>query len=305
MADSDATDRARPSLRRRAFSVSSLVFVAASIVKLTFSLAIRTSIARLCDNGSISRYLDNGKLTVTRLRTLVPRSVTGKMTGKIVSYLRVSTDRQGRSGLGLEGQRAAVESYVKRTGAAIAREFVEVESGRHDDRPKLAEALAFARRAKATLCVAKLDRLSRSVRFIAQVLDSGVEFAAADMPDANRMTLHILAAIAEGEAKAISDRTRAALQAARAKGVKLGAHNPACRPLTLRARRKGQALGAQSNRQCAFAAYADLVPNIANLRARGCSLREIARRLTDDGHATRSDKGWTAVQVMRVLRRVA
>jgi DNA invertase Pin-like site-specific DNA recombinase len=171
------------------------------------------------------------------------------MTGKIVSYLRVSTDRQGRSGLGLEGQRAAVESYVKRTGSTVAREFVEVESGRHDDRPKLAEALAFARRAKATLCVAKLDRLSRSVRFIAQVLDSGVEFAAADMPDANRMTLHILAAIAEGEAKAISDRTRAALQAAKAKGVKLGSHNPACRSLTQRARRQGQALGAQSNRQ--------------------------------------------------------
>jgi DNA invertase Pin-like site-specific DNA recombinase len=227
------------------------------------------------------------------------------MTGKIVTYLRVSTERQGRSGLGLEAQRAAVESFVKRTGSTVAREFLEVESGRHDDRPKLAEALAFARRAKATLCVAKLDRLSRSVRFIAAVLDSGVEFAAADMPDANRMTLHILAAIAEGEARAISDRTRVALQAAKANGVKLGSHNPACRSLTLRARRKGQALGAASNRRNASEAYADLAPFVANLRGDGLSLRAIADRLNDDGHSTRSDKPWSAVQVFRILKRAA
>ena len=130
------------------------------------------------------------------------------MKGKIISYLRASTDRQGRSGLGLEAQRTAVEAYCARTSATIAKEFLEVESGRHDHRPKLAEALAFARRAKATLLVAKLDRLSRSVRFIATVLDSGVEFAAADVPDANRLLLHVLAAVAENEAKAISDRTR-------------------------------------------------------------------------------------------------
>ena len=147
------------------------------------------------------------------------------MTSKIVSYLRVSTVRQGESGLGLDAQRAAVEAFCKRTSSTIAREFVEVESGRHDDRPKLAEALAFARRTRATLLVAKLDRLSRSVRFIATVMDSGVEFAAADMPDANRMMLHLLAAIAEGEAKAISDRTKAALAAYKARGGRLGAHN--------------------------------------------------------------------------------
>ena len=144
------------------------------------------------------------------------------MKTKIVSYLRVSTARQGESGLGLDAQRAAVEAFCKRTSSTIAREFVEVESGRHDDRPKLAEALAFARRSKATLLVAKLDRLSRSVRFIASVMDSGVEFAAADMPDANRMLLHILAAIAEGEAKAISDRTKSALAAAKARGTNSG-----------------------------------------------------------------------------------
>lgn len=137
------------------------------------------------------------------------------MNRKCVAYYRVSTERQGRSGLGLEGQRFGVEVYSARTGATITREFVEVESGRNDDRPKLAEALAFARRAKAMLLVAKLDRLSRSVKFIATILDSGVEFAAADLPEANRLLLHILAAVAENEARAISDRTKAALQAAK------------------------------------------------------------------------------------------
>src|SRR5580704_19108778 len=133
------------------------------------------------------------------------------MSRKVVAYYRVSTARQGSSGLGLEGQRAAVEAHCARTGVTIAREFVEVESGRNDDRPKLAEALAFARRAKATLLVAKLDRLSRSVKFIATVLDSGADFAACDVPEANRLLLHVLAAVAENEAKAISDRTKAAL----------------------------------------------------------------------------------------------
>jgi DNA invertase Pin-like site-specific DNA recombinase len=160
------------------------------------------------------------------------------MSKKVVAYYRVSTARQGSSGLGLEGQKAAVEGHCSRVGASIAREFVEVESGRHDDRPKLAEALAFARRAKATLLVAKLDRLSRSVRFIATVLDSGADFAACDVPEANRLLLHVLAAVAENEAKAISDRTKAALQAAKVRGVRLGSHNLAVPSLTPEARRK-------------------------------------------------------------------
>jgi DNA invertase Pin-like site-specific DNA recombinase len=225
------------------------------------------------------------------------------MTTKIVSYLRVSTLRQGESGLGLDAQRAAVDAYTKRTGSTIAREYLEVESGRHDDRPKLAEALAFARRSKATLLVAKLDRLSRSVRFIATVMDSGVEFAAADMPDANRMLLHILAAIAEGEAKAISDRTKAALAAYKARGGRLGSHNPACRSLTPHARRKGRLLGASANRQQASKAYEDLAPYALTLRGSGASLRAIARQLNDDGHRTRTDAPWSQVQVSRLLAR--
>jgi DNA invertase Pin-like site-specific DNA recombinase len=225
--------------------------------------------------------------------------------GKIVCYLRVSTDRQGRSGLGLEGQRAAVEAYVVRTGARIVREYVEIESGRHDDRPKLAEALAYTRRARGTLLVARLDRLSRSVRFIATVLDSGVEFAAADVPEANRLLLHVLAAVAENEARAISERTKSALRAAKARGVLLGSHNPLVPALTPAARRKGAVLGAQRSRRAAVEAYTDLVPFIKALRSQGLSLTAIANRLNHEGHATRTDCAWTATQVLRVLRRAA
>jgi DNA invertase Pin-like site-specific DNA recombinase len=226
------------------------------------------------------------------------------MNGKIVTYLRVSTERQGRSGLGLEGQRAAVEAFCARTGATIAREFVEVESGRHDGRPKLAEALAFARRAKARLLVARLDRLSRSVRFIATVLDSGVEFAAADLPEANRLLLHVLAAVAEAEAKAISDRTKAALQAAKVRGVKLGSHNPRVPWLTREARLKGAALGSQKRKRDAAEAYRDLAPIVQKLRNDGLTLREIANRLNEDGQPRRSQRAWSKVHVYRLIARM-
>lgn len=227
------------------------------------------------------------------------------MNGKVVAYYRVSTARQGRSGLGLEGQKAAVEAYVARTSATIAREFVEVESGRIDDRPRLAEALAFARRARATLLVAKLDRLSRSVRFIATVLDSGVEFAAADVPEANRLLLHVLAPVAENEARAISERTKAALRAAKARGARLGSNHPRVPALTAQARSKGQQMGAAANRERCVAAYSDLAPYMIGLRASGLTLREIADRLNDDGHRTRTDVAWSPVQVARVMARAA
>jgi DNA invertase Pin-like site-specific DNA recombinase len=222
---------------------------------------------------------------------------------KVVGYYRVSTDRQGRSGLGLEGQRTAVQAHCARMGAVVAREFTEVESGRNNDRPKLREALAYARRAKATLLVAKLDRLSRSVKFIATVLDSGADFAAADVPEANRLLLHVLAAVAESEAKAISDRTRTALQAAKARGVRLGTHNPAVPVLSEAARRKGAVAGSHSCHVRAIEAYADLRPFMLKLREQGHSLPAIASRLNDEGHRTRTDCAWTPTQVLRVLKR--
>jgi DNA invertase Pin-like site-specific DNA recombinase len=165
--------------------------------------------------------------------------------------------------------------------------------------------LAFARRSKATLLVAKLDRLSRSVKFIATVLDSGVEFAAADVPDANRLLLHVLAAVAEAEARATSNRTKDALQAAKERGTALGSHNPAVPTLSAHARAKGQKLGADANRRKAVEAYADLQGYISELREQGLSLRAIAQRLNDDGHKTRSDCAWSATQVQYVLRRAA
>lgn len=142
----------------------------------------------------------------------------------VVTYLRVSTDRQGQSGLGLEAQRAAVAAYV--AGRPVLGEFVEVESGRKDDRPQLAAALALCRQRRAVLVIAKLGRLARSVAFISNLMASGVEFVAADMPQANRLTVHILAAVAEHEREMIAQRTKAALAAAKARGTRLGNPRP-------------------------------------------------------------------------------
>ena len=146
---------------------------------------------------------------------------------QIVSYLRVSTAKQGLSGLGMEAQRAAVAQFTAAGSHTLVAEFVEVESGRKADRPQLAAALTSCRLHRATLVIAKLDRLARNVAFIANLMNGGVEFVACDMPHANRLTLHLLAAIAEHEREMISQRTKAALQAAKARGVKLGNPNGA------------------------------------------------------------------------------
>ena len=227
------------------------------------------------------------------------------MQTKFVSYLRVSTGRQFRSGLGLAAQKQAVEAYVSGRGGSIVREFTEVESGANDARPKLTEALAFAGRAKAVLLVAKLDRLSRSIAFIAKVLDSGAAFAAVDMPEANHLTLHIMGSMAQHERKMISDRTKAAMQVAKSKGKRFGTHDPRVPTLTAKARQKGSVLGAEANRSKALRECRDLLPYVTTLRAKGCSLRSIAQRLSDDGHETRTGKQWSAPQVLRLLRRSA
>ena len=225
------------------------------------------------------------------------------MERKAVAYFRVSTARQGISGLGLEGQRTSVESYCAQNGYTLVRSFEEIESGKNDARPRLAEALAFARRSKAVLIVAKLDRLARSVAFVDGVMRTGVEFVAVDIPSANRLVLHILAAVAEQEALAVSQRTKSALQAAKARGTALGTHNPAVPHLTLAASRNGASLGSQSGHSRAIAEYADLLPRIVELRDEGKSLRDIASALNAAGHKTRRDAEWTATQVHRVLQR--
>jgi len=184
----------------------------------------------------------------------------------------VSTDRQGQSGLGLEAQRAAVASYL--AGWTLLAEFVEVESGRKDDRLQLAVALALCRQHKARLVIAKLDRLARSVALISSLMESGVEFVAADMPAANRFMLHIMAAVAEHEREMISQRTRAALAAAKARGTRLG--NP--RPDTARMR------AAVKERVAAF--RAGILPTIQTLQAEGRSLRGIAEPVAQSPSGT-------------------
>ena len=149
------------------------------------------------------------------------------MDGRFISYLRVSTEKQARSGLGLEAQRAAVSTYLNGGKHVLLDEYVEVESGKRDDRPKLHKALKHCKVTGATLIIAKLDRLSRNARFLLELQESRVPFICADMPEANEMTIQILAVMAQHERKMISQRTKAALAAAKARGVKLGNPNGA------------------------------------------------------------------------------
>ena len=212
-----------------------------------------------------------------------------------VPYFRVSTDQQGRSGLGLEAQRRTVADYVRGVGGETLESFVEVESGKRKDRPELARALALARRKKATLLVAKLDRLARNTHFITSLQQSGVSFRAADMPQANEFMVQILAAVAEYEARLISERTKAGLASARARGVRLG------KPENLA---RGNHTAARSNAARAQAVAERMRPVIAALRAEGAtSARQLARLLTTRGYVTDRGCQWHPMTVARLLRR--
>jgi DNA invertase Pin-like site-specific DNA recombinase len=213
-----------------------------------------------------------------------------------VSYLRVSTDRQGRSGLGLEAQREAIKCFLQH--GRLLKEYVEVESGRRIDRPELAKALDHCRDTGATLIIAKLDRLARSVAFIAQLMESDVEFVAADFPQANRLTIHVLAAVAEHEREMISQRTKAALAAARARGVRLGRDN-----LTADGARKGWQQSAEVRRRRADDFAQKRARVIASYLDDVMSLRAVARQLNSDGLLTARGGRWTATTVRNVLAR--
>jgi DNA invertase Pin-like site-specific DNA recombinase len=221
-------------------------------------------------------------------------------TGKFVAYYRVSTQKQGRSGLGLEAQREAVETYLNGGKWSIAAEFTEVESGKRADRPEFAKALAACRLHRATLVIAKLDRLARNVHFVASLMESGVEFVAADNPHANKLTIHILVAMAEHEAEMISARTKAALAAAKKRGVTLGGFRGKV-PTA-----KHRTLSTAALRRKADGRAADLAPAIKELQAGGAaSLRAIAAALNDKCIPTARGSGkWSAVQVARVLDRI-
>jgi DNA invertase Pin-like site-specific DNA recombinase len=226
-------------------------------------------------------------------------------TGKFVSYLRVSTDRQGKSGLGLEAQRQAVANYLNGGDWKLLREYVEVESGKHNERPQLRDALAYASVTGATLVIAKLDRLSRNLAFIATLQDSGARFVAADMPEANETMIQFMAVIAQHERKAISRRTKEALAAAKARGTKLGNPNIAA----LRAAGAGQAgwtAGAAGNREKADKFAAQLAPVIEAARADGItSLEGIAAELNARGILTARGGQWYATTVRNLLARAA
>jgi len=221
----------------------------------------------------------------------------------LIPYYRVSTRKQERSGLGLEGQKAAVASFAGSNGVRVLAEYTEVETGKRADRPELAKAIAQAKRCRATLVVAKLDRLARNVAFTSALMESGVDFVACDNPHANRLTIHILAAVAEDEARRISERTKDALAAAKRRGVKLGAARPECRNLTDKARRKGTKAAAAVVKQQADDAYVDLRDFFAALRP-AFSYQMIADILNMRGERTRRGKPWTDVAVLRACARL-
>lgn len=221
---------------------------------------------------------------------------------RLVAYERVSTVRQGASGLGLAAQRKVIGDFAAARGAEVLARFTEVESGRKADRPELARALHLARVTGATLVIAKLDRLSRNAAFLLALRDSGVRFVACDMPEANDLTVGIMALVAEAERAAISRRTTEALAAAKARGIRLG--NPNGAASLRRAGKGGTALRAAvaANAE-AFAR--DLAPVIADIRAQGrTSLRAIAAELSARGIRTRRGGQWQVSNVRALLARV-
>lgn len=220
---------------------------------------------------------------------------------KFVAYLRVSTAKQGRSGLGLEAQREAVRQFVVgRGGRIIAPEFVEVETGSRNDRPELDKALKRCRLTGATLVVAKLDRLSRNAAFLMTLRDSGVDFVAADLPEANTMTVGVMAVVAQHEREAISQRTKAALAAARARGKTLGGFRTRAPNIA-----QYQRTGVEAVRLNALQAAEERRETIEALQRESLSLNAMAARLNADSVRTSRGGKWTATAVKRTIERLS
>ena len=219
---------------------------------------------------------------------------------RTVTYYRVSTAKQGRSGLGLGAQRTAIATFCHSRDCQPLGEYVEVESGKRDDRPELAKALHHAKVTGSTLVIAKLDRLSRNLAFLAQLQDAGTKFIAADMPEANELTIHIMAAMAQAERKAISKRTVEALAEAKAKGTKLG--NPMGAKAFGNAR--GNAAAVTAIKAKAQSLATDIAPIIEAIRGEGhTSLRAIAGELNARGIITARGGKWAAQSVSDAIRR--
>lgn len=224
---------------------------------------------------------------------------------KLIAYYRVSTDKQKQSGLGLEAQQADVAAFAKSN--SLLQEYQETESGKNSDRLELQKALKHAKQAGATLVVAKLDRLARNVAFLSKLMESGVPFICCDNPNATPLTIHILAAIAEDEAKRISRRTKDALDALKARGVKLGAANPITYE-KIQGRtgwKKGSAASRQTRKRMHLERYSSLLPMIKELRGLGQNYREIAEALNRQGYETSRGRPWNNSQVCRILKQEA
>lgn len=221
---------------------------------------------------------------------------------KAVAYYRVSTAAQGRSGLGLDAQRRAVADLCKARGFTLVAEFTEIESGGRSDRPQLAEALTLAKLTGGVLVFAKLDRLTRSVALLSTLQESGARFIAADMPEADELTVHIMVAVAQQERKAIGARTREALQAAKARGVKLGNPNGAA---ALRRASKGNAAANAAKARAVDQRTRDLAATVARLQSEGArSVRELADALNARGIEAPRGGTWGPSGVHRLLARL-
>ncbi|MGY0787958.1 recombinase family protein [Azospirillum argentinense] len=222
--------------------------------------------------------------------------------GRFVAYYRVSTARQGKSGLGLEAQQAAVRAFLNGGNWSLVAEFTEVETGKRADRPVLAQALATCRVHGAALVIAKLDRLARNAGFLLSLRDAGVEFVACDLPTANRLTVGVMAVVAEEEARAISERTKAALVAAKARGVKLGGDRGNIREVQAR----GAEAGHKAQTARAVARASDLAGLIHEIQASGTtSLRGIAAALNGRGVPTARGGEWKAETVRLLIARLS
>ena len=210
---------------------------------------------------------------------------------KIVTYTRVSTKRQGQSGLGLEAQEAAIQNYIQEQSADVVGGFVEIESGKKSNRVELAKAIALAKKTKSKLVVAKLDRLARNLHFISGLLQSKVDFVALDFPEANTFTIQIMAALAEQEARLISERTKAALAAAKRRGVILGAHG-----------RKLADENIASADKWAASISDSLLSVIESCRKK--TLQNVANKLNKKGITTRTGKTFAPTTVMNLMKRL-
>ena len=222
---------------------------------------------------------------------------------QLVGYYRVSTKQQGHDGLGMEAQRRAVAAYSVQTGIPVIASYAEVETGRKSDlrnRPQLVAALAFARRSHALLVIARLDRLARNVFVTSQLLESGVEFVACDVPYASRLTIQILAVMAEHESRLISERIRAANDAARARGVDFRRPDNQIAPWI---QRLGTIAANREAIERSATVYRDLMPIVAQLRADGASLQGVADELNAMGHLTQRATPWQRGTIYTLLRR--